>query len=174
MDDRRDDWRHGVDENLASLNSGARVWEREMKVIRKLLGEFDRLLRGDPEKDTDGMVARVHAIENEMNLLKAVVLKDKTGGKGLVGRVEEIERGERTSDRRLKVWVAFIGLVSAILVAAASNLDRLQAFWNRKSTDPVERAIERAKRPKARKKTVIFREIPGPSTETDQSGVPVP
>lgn len=147
-DDRRGDWEHGVDENLASLNAGQRVWERELAVIRKLLADTDRLLRGDPEKDTDGAMARLHAVENELLLLKAVLLKDAAGGRGIVGKVEDLERGERLSDRRLKVWIAVLGLASASVVALMSNLDRLQAFFHQKSKDPVERLIENAKHPR--------------------------
>lgn len=155
--DRRDDWKRGVDENLASLNAAQRVWDRELVVIRKLLGEFDRLLRGDIEKDTDGLISRIHYQENEVNLLKAVLLKDKAGGKGLVGRVEDIENGEKRADRKLKVWIAVLSLLSALLATLASNFDRLDTYFKRKS-DPVANAIDRAKRPKG-KPIVKFRII---------------
>src|SRR5689334_6220954 len=112
MDERRDDWRRGVDENLASLNAGQRVWERELAIIRKLLAETDNLLRGDAEKDTDGAIARLHQAETAINLLKAVLLKDAAGGKGLMGRVEDLENADKRSERWLKVWIAFIGLLS--------------------------------------------------------------
>ena len=150
MDERRDDWRHGVDENLASLNAGQRAWERELSAIRKALADIDNLLRGDPERDTDGIVARLHSQENDVNLLKAVLLKDKAGNRGIVGRVEALESGERRSETHLKLWIAVVGLVSAFLVAAVSNLDRIEAFLNRKSKDPVDQAIDRAKKPRNR------------------------
>jgi hypothetical protein len=162
MDERREDWHRGVDENLASLNAGQRVWERELGMIRKLLAETDNLLRGDPNKDTDGAIARLHLVENEINLLKALLLKDAAGGKGIIGRVEDLESEERKSDRWLKVWIAVIGLLSALLVAAASNFDRIAAYLNRKNTDPLSRKIENAKHPKARRRHVIIRQEPEP------------
>jgi|SRR6185295_17687882 len=147
MDERRDDWRQGVDENLASLNAGQRVWEREMTVIRKLLGEFDRLLRGDIEKDTDGAIARLHQQETEINLLKAVVLKDKAGNKGLIGRIEDLESGERRSETRLKLYIALIGLLSALAVGALTNMDKIGAFFGSKTPDPLDQMIDRTKNP---------------------------
>ncbi len=166
MDERRDDWHHGVDENLASLNAGQRVQDRETQIIRKQIRDHDVLLRGDPEKDTDGQIARLHNLENEILLMRAVLLKDAAGGRGLVGRVEALEGGERTSDRHLKVWISVIGLLSALLVAVASNLDRIEAFLGRKDTDPVHKAIERAKHPPRRRIRVVIdaREKP-PQTE---------
>lgn len=137
MDDRRDDWHHGVEENLASLNAGQRVWERDLHAIRKTLADIDNLLRGDPEKDTDGIVARLHSQENEVNLLKAILLKDRAGNKGIVGRVEDLESGERRSETHLKLWVALISLASAMTVAAISNLDRIEAFVNRRKIEQV-------------------------------------
>lgn len=151
MDERRDDWRSGVDENLASLNAGQRVWEREVGSIRKLLTEIDNLLRGDPERDTDGAISRLHQLENEVNLLKAVLLKDKAGNKGIVNRVEALEAGERRSESHLKLWIAIVGLVSALTVAAISNLDRITAFLNHGKKDPVEQLIEKARKPKVRR-----------------------
>lgn len=172
MDERRDDWRSSVDENLSSLNAGQRLWERELDLIRRLLAEIDNLLRGDPERDTDGIVARLHSIENKINLLEGVVLRDKAGGHGLVDRVEALEAEDRRSERRIKVWVALVGLASAIAVAALTNLDRIEAFFNKRTTDPVDRAIEHAKHP--RRRHVVVREIRSEPEAEDQGGDSVP
>lgn len=158
--DRRDDWRHGVDENLASLNAGQRVWERELTTIRNLLSDIDKLLRGDPKKDTDGLVSRLHHQENEVNLLKAILLKDASGSKGLVGRVEVLESGERRSEGHLKLWIAIVGLLSALLVAAVSNIDRIETFLNKKPKDPLERMIDSAKHPRPRYHHYVIHENP--------------
>lgn len=166
MDDRRDEWRRGVDENLASLNAGQRVWEREIGAIRKILSDIDFLLRGDPKKETDGLVARLHKQENEINLLKAIILKDAVGNKGLVGRVEQLEGGRE--DRR-GLWK---NLTSIVVAALMSGL--LTHFWGdiwhwttRKSTDPVEQMIERAKRPKSRRHHVSPAPVVEPETPED-------
>lgn len=157
MNDRRDDWAHGVDENLASLNAGQRVQDRESQLIRKQIRDHDFLLRGDPEKETDGQIARLHNAENEILLLKAVLIKDAIGGRGLVDRVEALESQERGSDRRLKVYIALIGLISALLVAVASNLDRIESFI-KKDTDPLHQKIDRIKHPPRRRVHVVIDE----------------
>ncbi len=165
MNDRRGDWEGGVDENLASLNAGQLVWDREAKISRQVLHEIDNLLRGDPEKDTDGMVARLHQIENEVALLKAVLLKDKAGNKGIVGRVETLEAGETRADRRMKTWVAVIGLISALTVATVWNLDRIEAFLHKRKPDPVEQMIEKVRHPKGKHRHVVIREEPEPAED---------
>lgn len=149
LHDRRDDWRHGVDENLASLNAGQRVWERELAAFRKTIAEVDALLRGDTEKETDGIIARLHAVENSIQLLKAILLKDAAGSKGLVGRVQDLE-GKREDRRGL--WK---NLTSIIVAAIMSGL--LTHFWSdirawatHKPTDPLDQMIDHAKHPRGR------------------------
>lgn len=170
--DRREDWAHGVDENLASLNAGQRVWEHEQKALRKLLREIDDDLRGSIGKETDGMIGRLRAAETRINLLLSVIDIDRAGNKGLIGRVDDLERGETRSDRRLKIWIACIGLLSATLVAALSNVERIERFLNKGKPDPVHQAIERSKRP--RRRHVIIRKVPLEPEAESESGDAVP
>lgn len=160
IDERRDDWRHGVDENLASLNAGQRVWERENHLIRKLLTEQDHLLRGDAEKETDGLIARMHHLENEINLLKAVVLKDKAGNNGLAGRVELLETRERTSGHRWQFVTALVVAVLSLIGVIVTSWPQIWATLNRKRTDPLGQMIEKVKNPKPRYHRVVIREEP--------------
>ncbi len=169
MDERRDDWRHGVDENLASLNAGQRIWEHEQKALRKALAAMDALLRGDAGKETDGLIARLHTLETAINMLRAVIDVDKAGNKGLVGRVEAIEGGERGAERHLKLWIAIVGLLSAALVAVFSNIDRIEAFLHHKPA-PVERAIENARGPKVRYRHYTIRVKPPETEAPDPDG----
>ncbi len=131
MDERRDDWKHGVDENLASLNAGQRVWEEELKRVRDQQEEFDRLIRGDPEQDTDGLMSRLHSFETDVRKLNAIILKDSTGSPGLQGRVEKLEGKRDMRVERWKLYVAIIGMISAILVAVITNLDHIENVLHR-------------------------------------------
>jgi uncharacterized protein HemX len=137
-----------VDENLASLNAGQRVWERELTAIRKALVDIDFLLRGDPTKDTDGIVARIHKQENDVNLLRAVLLKDATGGRGLVGRVEVLETGERRASDYWKFATASIVAIISLLGLVLTNLDHIESFLGEKRKDPLGQMIDRSKRPR--------------------------
>lgn len=150
FEDRRDDWRHGVDENLATLNAGQRLWEREFTQLRKILKDVDRLMRGDPQMDTDGVIARLHKLENDINLIQAVVLKDRAGNKGLVGRVEALESGEHRSDNRWKFFTAVTVAIISLLGLLMTNWDRIETYLKRPTKDPLERLFEKAKHPKNR------------------------
>lgn len=163
MDDRRDDWYRGVDENLASLNAGQRIWEREFTALRKLLSETDKLLRGDPDKETDGLIPRLHQQENAVNMLQALIVKDRAGNTGLIARVEALERGERKSLNRWQFATAVTVALFSVLGLLLTNWDRLGAILNRKSKDPVEQMIQRAKNP--HKRHVVFRDVPAPEDE---------
>jgi hypothetical protein len=114
MEERRDDWRHGVDENLASLNAGQRVWERELVTIRRLLSDIDKFMRGDPDKDTDGVIGRLHSQETEIRRINAVIFKDATGKGGLLEDVKEIKGGRE--DRRLG-WANITKIAVALIMA---------------------------------------------------------
>ena len=164
MDDRRDDWRRGVDENLASLNASQRVWDRELEAIHKIVAEFDSILRGNTENETDGMISRLHHQETQILYLKAIIQADRAGGKGLVTRVYELERGDQKAERRLKVWLAIISLVSVAIGALIANSDRLAAYLKRPAA-PLEQAIEAAKHPRG-KKRVIYRVV-APQEDTE-------
>lgn len=150
MDDRRGDWSHGVDENLASLNAGQRVWEHEQKELRRALDKIDRLLRGDVEKNTAGIIDRLHELETAVAEFKAVLLMDKAGGnKGLINEVRELKEGRE--DRRLS-WKLLTKIIVACIVSGllGSLWPRIKALWEEPSKDPVNRMIEKAAHPKAK------------------------
>lgn len=146
-EDRRDDWKRGVDENLAAINEGRRVTEREIQRLWKAYSDDDALLRGDKEKETDGMISRLHSVENEINLIKAVLLKDAAGGRGLVGRVETLEGAEKRSDRHWQAATAITIAVLSLIGLLVTNWPKITAFFDPTRKDPIGQAIERAKHP---------------------------
>src|SRR5690348_9804635 len=170
MDERRDDWHRGVDENLASLNAGQRVWEREVNQIHKALAEIDALLRGDSGRDTDGAIARLHQLENELNLLKAVVLKDKAGNKGLIGRVEALESGERGADNRWKFATAVVVATLSLVGLLVTNWDHLETFLNKSRKPSHAQAGQKPKHQKAKpRRVVVHEETPEPEAIPNNS-----
>lgn len=172
VEERRDDWHRGVDENLASLNAGMRVWDRELEKIHKGIAGIDDLLRGDAEKDTDGLLQRTHAAETEIRFLRAVVLDDPSGHIGLQGRVEKLENREKTEVERWKFRAAVLGLLGAVVIAVVTNLDKIERFIGRnQKPDPVQEAIERAKRPRGRKLYRV-RVVPGQAAPEDPQDDP--
>lgn len=164
MDERRDDWQRGVDASLVSLN---RLWEREVAALHRSLSEIDAFLRGDREKDTDGAIARLHQLENSLNLLKAVILRDATGGKGLIGRVEALESGERGSDNRWKFATAVVVAILSLSGLLLTNWERLEAFLiKQRKLDPLEKMIQNAKHPRPKHRRVVVRVDP-PEQESE-------
>lgn len=146
-----------------------RLWEREIGGIHKTLSEIDALLRGDPERDTDGAIARLHQLENSLNLLKAVILRDAAGGRGLIGRVEALESGERGADNRWKFATAVVVAILSLFGLLLTNWERLEAFLNKqRKLDPLERMIQNAKHPKAKRRHIVIRnDPPEPESEGD-------
>jgi hypothetical protein len=137
-DDRRDDWRHGVDENLASLNTGQRVTDKLIEDLELKYDEFDRLVRGDPEKDTDGVIGRLHRIENAVDEIRVIMIKTK------MAEVEVTKTKWELSGR----------LIERILILAVALLlgwDKLFPLYKKivnHRAGPVEIAIEKAKHKK--------------------------
>lgn len=166
--ERRQDWEHGVDQNLAALNAGQRVWERENEAIYKLIGEFDRLMRGDPDKVSDGLIGKLQDIQKDVNLLTAVVLKDGAGNKGLQSRVQILEDGQE--DRRLG-WSNITKIAVALIMAGLVGRfygDVWQAF-NKKPTDPISQMIDRAKHPQSRYRHYTIRNTPSEKDQEDET-----
>ncbi len=122
MDERRDDWRHGVDQNLVSLNAAQRVTDQQLDDLDLKYEIIDKVLRGDPESDTDGFAARLHNIENSAQDFRAELIKL---------RIADVQvRGFRW-DFAKAVAVAIIGVLGTaigILGLLITNWDKVEAL----------------------------------------------
>jgi len=165
MDERRDDWRHGVDESLVSLNASQRVWEREFVALLKRLAEIDSQLRGNPLSEQSGLVGRLEQIERTVAKIDAVLFMDPSGTKGLVHDFNELKVGRE--DRR-GLWK---NLTAIIIAGISSGLighfwENIQAYFSKPTRDPVEQMIENAKHPKPRHRHGPIRQnLPDPEEE---------
>lgn len=160
-------WREKIDHEQVTLMTGYQVLAERIKRVERQVSELHRAILGNPETETDGAMARLHQQENAINLLKAIVLKDSAGTKGLVGRVESLESQERTQDSRWKFWTAIIVAIISLIGLCITNWDKMSAFLNREEgRDPVEQKIEHARHPKSRHRhyTVTI-----PSEDTDET-----
>lgn len=146
VNERREDWARSVDENLASLNSGQRVWERDLDLIRKNFMDIDTLLRGDVEKERSGIISRLESIEHSLAMINSVLFVDATGTKGLLHDLRELKAGRE--DRRLG-WANITKIIVALIMAGLVGrfYEDAWRFMTKKSEDPVAQAIERAKHP---------------------------
>lgn len=154
MDERRDDWRRGVDENLASLNTGQRVNDRLIEDLDIAVKQVADLLHGT---DTGGIIGRLEAIEHTVAELRAIIIMDASGKRGLQYDVQQMREGRE--DRR-SGW----GNLTKIAVAAIMS-GLIGHFWHdiagwldKKPTDPVDLMIENAKHPKPKHRHYVIRE----------------
>ncbi len=146
MDDRRDDWRNGVDKKLVDLTSAQRSTDDELDELDLKYNTLDRIIRGDPENDISGFHERLHNVENGLQDLRAEKVKFKVADTAIQGF-------------KWQFW----GLVlTAIIttIGAIFGWDRIHAYLEKHDTDPVDKAIERAVHPKATRRHYVIREEP--------------
>lgn len=115
MDERREDWRHGVDENLVSLNAAQRVTDNQLDELDLRYKDIDNILRGNPENKEDGLIAEVHAIDIKVNNIRAELFRIKQSFSD--------ETHERREDRRIN-WGNITKIIVAIITSGAIAL-----FW---------------------------------------------
>lgn len=147
-------WRERTDERLASLTSGETVQNDRLDAMEEQMRELDRVLRGDPEKDSGGIVEHLHEVQTGLNALRALMAPDALGGGGVLNRLKMLEKKEarefRASEYHWKFWIAIVGFISAVTVAVVTNVDRIEAFWRHQTRPPIE-----TKRPKVRRRRVV-------------------
>lgn len=164
MDDRREDWRSGVDENLVTLNTAQRVTERQLDDLDLKYDDIDKLLRGDAELEHDGLIARLHSIETTLNKLaasvegiKQIIEGDHTGHPGLKTELKDLKEGrlDRRQDRS-DFW-KFVTAIAVALITGGylrSMWPKISTYLNKPTSDPVAQMIENAKKPKHRHYTI--------------------
>lgn len=163
------EWREKVDHELVTLMTGHQVLRDLMDDLHDRLKELDVILRG--ERGKSGLVAEYEKQDDKLTRLYAVIFQDPTGQKGLLHDVDYLmdrrSGREKVSEFKWKFWTA---IIVAIFSSGALN------FWwpeiKRKlerDSDPVSQMIEKAKRPKVKKKTYRYRVVPAqdakPETE---------
>ena len=89
-----------------SLTTAQRTTDDQLDDLELKYEAFDKVLRGDPEEDTDGLIARMHNLENAVQELRAERVKFKVAD-------------ETTKGIKWQVWgaivVAILGMLGGIL-----------------------------------------------------------
>lgn len=151
MDERRDDWRKGVDERLVSLTSAQRSSDTEIEDLGVQVADAARLLHGDEGEDKAGLVERIHELERLVNLLRGTVLPDYTGKGGFAWRLDALEqrREERVSSARDKWKLAGVVIFAIVLLIreVVHDLPDLKAYFHKPIATNVEQDIEDAFQP---------------------------
>ena len=135
-DERRDDWKHGVDENLASLNTGQRVSDRLIEDLEVKYEVIDKILRGDPETDTDGFAARLHAVETGIREIQAEKVKSK---------IEDVEIRKSKWEFSGRILERILMLAVALLLGWDKLVPLYKKLIHDNSEQPIHTKVKRAR-----------------------------
>lgn len=143
-----DDWRNRVDERLVDLTTAQKVTNDHLDQIDETLDALDRTIRGDYEKDHDGLVSRFKEVEHTVSQLRAVVLQDSTGKKGLVATVDALVSGKMDVVERRKHRASIIIAIITSGALVITNLDKIGIFWKHTFGKPEVKRSRQRQRPK--------------------------
>ncbi len=153
-DDRRDDWHNSVDARLVNLTSAQKSTDDDLDELWKEIATFDRLLRGDPEENLEGLNAEVSAVKKEINKFNAMFNKDYLGHGGLESFITYLYHQEksRQTERsyRWPFWGTVIAAVLGLAAVGLTHRDEIMKWFPKQSLSPFEQMIERARHPKNR------------------------
>jgi len=122
-------WRERVDDRLAALTAGETVQNDRLDDQAERLDEVDRTMRGDTEKDTGGLIERIHDQETKMSRLEAMLGMDSLGNPGIAKKVELLWkrelRAERDSENRWKFWTAIAVAILSLSGLVLRDFDKI-------------------------------------------------
>ncbi len=139
MENRRDDWHNSVDERLVNLTSAQKSADANFVEIEKDLADvqrehsrLDRILRGDPETNLEGLILTIHMLRNDVQKFNNVLYPDSTGHGGLLKDIESLIQKRGRSEKREGYFWAFLTAVSVqflILIGLVIiNWDRIGEY----------------------------------------------
>lgn len=148
-------WRERVDERLASLTTGEQVQNDRLDDLDEEIQGLKSILEGDPhDKDDNGVLGDLKALLTKTNAIWALMSPDSLGHGGMIARINALENQDETRKEntgyRWKFYIALLAAGFSFAGAVVSNLDKINAFLNKKSTDPIDQMIDKAKNPRGR------------------------
>jgi hypothetical protein len=173
------EWRNSVDERLVNLVSSQKTTDDDLDEIRVEQAKFDRVLRGDPEENREGMAQSLDRLQAEVTKFNRIFDKDHLGNGGLREDIsylmDDRRRHERREDNAWKfvtaICVQFLILIGLLIV----NWDRIQEFLvlheHIYQAASIERDTKRKKAARARhkRKAVVIPEGPNEPETSDVS-----
>lgn len=159
------EWREKVDHEQVTLMTGHQVLGKQLEDLDEKLDQLDNLLRGDPVKETGGIIEQLHDLHTAVSKLSAAVFMDSTGKLGLVHDVDVLMG--RRSDREksaARMWTFWTAVATAAISSGALLLtkwDVVSKFFKPGQPDKVEQMIENVKHPKSKHRHVVIHEEEG-------------
>lgn len=118
-----------VNERIVALTAAQKVTDDHLDQLDETLDALDRVIRGDYENSTDGLMARIKEAEHDLRKINMVLFKDATGKKGIVDTIDALVSGNMDSLERRKNNVSIIIAVITSIALVLTNLDRIGTFW---------------------------------------------
>lgn len=155
-------WRERTEERIVGLTSSESVQNDRLDEIDEELIKVHEILDGkSDDRDDNGIKGDLKDLSRSYNELRALMAPDHLGHGGIINRLKALERNagleEKKIDNRWKLIIAVAVGVLGLLSSLIMSWDKVSTFLNKKSSDPLEQMIERAKNPRGRhlRKTVI-------------------
>lgn len=143
-----------------SLTTAQKVTDRQLDDLDLKYQAIDKILRGDPETDTDGFAARLHVVENGLQEIRATLLK---------AHMADVEVTKSKWEFAGKILERLL-ILAGILLLGWDKLQSLYLSLLNQPPSPLEQRIEQAKHPKGK---VIYKvrhvQAEAPSDDTKDS-----
>ena len=189
LTDRRGDWQNSVDASLVNLNSAQKSADANLTEIETELAEvqteqirLDRILRGDPEDNLDGLIATMRILQKDVARFNSILDPDHTGHGGLLKDIEQLlGKRERWIKREGYLWTFLTAVVVQALILAGLvivNWNDIKGYvilrQHIRQTEIVERQTKKAKAERdAKRKKGAGRKLSKAPTPT-QTRAPAP
>lgn len=169
-----DEWSKSVDERLVNLTSAQKSADVDLHRFKKDMERLDRILRGDPVRDVEGLTETVNYLAREARKFNAMFDKDYLGHGGLASFItyvyndikDQKKNRESVSSYKWAFWTAtlaaFIGLAGLIL----TNRDQFIKWLPQNHPTPLDVKIEAVRHPKSHHRHITIK-------ETDSEPIPV-
>lgn len=147
-------------EKINNLTNSDLLQNDRLEELEERLDGLEHLFEGNPaDKDDNGIKGDLNDFARRMNKLEALMAPDSIGEGGVIRRLQRLEKQagfeDNRSERRLKFWLAVLGAAVAIATAVIPNLERIEKFFEpRSSIEPAPKKRRVVKR--------VIRMVPDP------------
>jgi hypothetical protein len=173
VENRRGDWESSVNDRLVSLTSAQKTTDDELDEIQAAIARDDRILRGDPEEDHEGLQEAINRHQVLLNKLNAILNPDSLGNGGLLNDVRDLKKDrDRSEKREGYIWKFATAVVVQFLILTGLlvvNWDNIAAFIvlheHIYQAAAIEKDTKKRKVARAHRKHKVVLDAPEPQAE---------
>jgi hypothetical protein len=128
-------WRHSVDAGLVNLTSARKSSDIDLDRRKRDLVKVDKILRGDPERNIEGLIESINHLKTEVNKFNRILEKDYLGHGGLISFINYIVSQQRDQSKRTEYKWSFLNsatvTLGTIIVALISLSGMVFLNWDK-------------------------------------------